>query len=84
MSTQIEQTSIRTEIVVDAPIERAVRVFIQDFDRVKPREHNMLGVELAETVFEPRAGGLGDQGESGVSGDRSFGRVRRFGQSHHH
>jgi uncharacterized protein YndB with AHSA1/START domain len=23
----------------------------------KPPEHNMLGVEIAETVFEPRAGG---------------------------
>ncbi len=57
MSTHAERTSIRTEIVVEPPIERAFRVFTEDFDRVKPREHNMLGVEIAETIFEPRAGG---------------------------
>jgi uncharacterized protein YndB with AHSA1/START domain len=66
MSTQTEQTSIRSEIVVEAPIERAFRVFVQDFDRIKPREHNILGVELAETVFEPRAGGrVFDRGVDG-------------------
>jgi uncharacterized protein YndB with AHSA1/START domain len=52
--------------VVDAPIERAFRVFTEDFDRVKPREHNMLGVEIAETVLEPRAGGrVYDRGVDG-------------------
>jgi uncharacterized protein YndB with AHSA1/START domain len=66
MSTRTEQTSIRTEVVVEAPIERAFRVFTEDFDRVKPREHNMLGVEIAETVFEPRAGGrIFDRGVDG-------------------
>ena len=57
MSTQMQQTSIRLEIVVETPIERAFRVFTEDFDRIKPREHNMLGVDIAETVLEPRAGG---------------------------
>jgi uncharacterized protein YndB with AHSA1/START domain len=57
MSTQAQATSIRTEIVVEAPIERAFGVFVEDFDRIKPREHNILGVDIAETVFEPRAGG---------------------------
>ena len=66
MSTQIEQTSVRTQIVVEAPIERAFEVFTRDFDRIKPREHNMLGVEIAETVFEPRAGGrVFDRGVDG-------------------
>jgi uncharacterized protein YndB with AHSA1/START domain len=66
MSTQTEQTSIRREIVVEAPIERAFRVFTEDFDRVKPREHNMLAVEISETVFEPRAGGrIFDRGVDG-------------------
>jgi uncharacterized protein YndB with AHSA1/START domain len=66
MSTHTEQTSVRTEIVVEAPIERAFRVFTQDFDRIKPREHNMLGVEIAETVFESRAGGrVFDRGVDG-------------------
>jgi len=66
MSTQTEQTSIRTQIVVDVPIERAFRVFVGDFARIKPREHNILGVEIAETVFEPRVGGrLFDRGVDG-------------------
>jgi uncharacterized protein YndB with AHSA1/START domain len=66
MSTQTEQTSIRREIVVHAPIERAFRVFTEQFDRVKPREHNMLSVEIAETVFEPREGGrIFDRGVDG-------------------
>jgi uncharacterized protein YndB with AHSA1/START domain len=66
MSTQAEQTTVRAEIVVNAPIERAFRVFTQDFDRIKPREHNMLGVDIAETVFEPRAGGrIFDRGVDG-------------------
>jgi uncharacterized protein YndB with AHSA1/START domain len=66
MTTQAEQTSIRHEIVVDAPIDRAFRVFTEDFDRIKPREHNMLPVDIAETVFEPRAGGrIYDRGVDG-------------------
>jgi len=66
MTTQAEQTSIRHEIVVDAPIDRAFRVFTEDFDRIKPREHNMLQVEIAETVFEPKAGGrIYDRGVDG-------------------
>ena len=66
MSTQVQATSIRTQIVVAAPRERAFRVFVEDFDRIKPREHNMLGTEVAETVFEPRAGGhIYDRGVDG-------------------
>jgi uncharacterized protein YndB with AHSA1/START domain len=66
MSTQAEQTSIRTSIAVEAPIERAFSVFTEDFGRIKPREHNMLGVEIAESVFEPRAGGhIYDRGVDG-------------------
>jgi uncharacterized protein YndB with AHSA1/START domain len=66
MSTQAAATSVRTSIVVDAPLERAFRVFTEDFDRIKPREHNMLAVEIAETVFEPRVGGrIFDRGVDG-------------------
>ena len=64
--TQATATSVRTSIVVEAPIERAFRIFTEDFDRVKPREHNMLGVDIAQTVFEPRVGGrIYDQGVDG-------------------
>jgi hypothetical protein len=52
--TQATATTVRSAIVVDAPIERAFRTFTEDFDRIKPREHNMLAVDIAETVFEPR------------------------------
>jgi uncharacterized protein YndB with AHSA1/START domain len=66
MTAQTEQTAIRTEIVVDAPVERAFRVFTEQFDRIKPREHNMLAVDIAESVFEPHPGGrVYDRGVDG-------------------
>jgi uncharacterized protein YndB with AHSA1/START domain len=66
MSSPAAATSIRHEIVVDAPIARAFSVFTNDFGSFKPREHNMLGVEIAETVFEPRVGGrVFDRGTDG-------------------
>ena len=66
MSMQAEQTAIRTSIVAEAPLERAFAVFVDDFDNIKPREHNMLGVDIAKTVFEPRVGGhIYDRGVDG-------------------
>ena len=66
MSTQAAETSVRTSIVVEAPIERAFSVFTNDFGSFKPPEHNLLGAQLAETVFEPRVGGsLYDRGVDG-------------------
>jgi uncharacterized protein YndB with AHSA1/START domain len=66
MTTQAQDTSVRTEIVVDAPVERAFAVFTEQFDRIKPRDHNLLAVEIAETVFETRAGGrIFDRGVDG-------------------
>lgn len=66
MSTQAEQTSIRKQVVVEAPAELAFRVFTERFDGIKPREHNMLAVEIAETVLEPRVGGrIYDRGIDG-------------------
>jgi uncharacterized protein YndB with AHSA1/START domain len=57
MSTPATDTSVRHSIVVEAPIEIAFSVFTEGFDSFKPREHNMLDVEIAESVFEPRVGG---------------------------
>jgi uncharacterized protein YndB with AHSA1/START domain len=66
MTMQAEQTSILTSVTVEAPLERAFAVFVEDFDRVKPRDHNMLEVDIAESVFEPRAGGhIYDRGIDG-------------------
>jgi uncharacterized protein YndB with AHSA1/START domain len=66
VSTPAEATSIRHDVVVNAPIERAFAVFTEDFGSFKPPEHNMLSVEIAETVFEPREGGhVYDRGVDG-------------------
>ena len=66
MTTGTSQTAVRSEIVVEAPIDRAFRVFVEEFDRIKPREHNLLAVDIAETVFESRVGGhIYDRGVDG-------------------
>ena len=66
MSTPATGTTVRSSIVVEAPIDRAFRVFTEDFGSFKPPEHNLLGVEIAETIFEPRVGGhLYDRGVDG-------------------
>src|SRR5579863_2213760 len=57
MSEQSEATSVRHSVLVGVPIEKAFRVFTEDFGRFKPPEHNLLGAEIAETVFETRVGG---------------------------
>jgi uncharacterized protein YndB with AHSA1/START domain len=67
MSTQASDTSVQNSIVVDAPIERAFSVFTENFGSFKPREHNMLQVDIAETVFETHAGGhIYDRGVDGT------------------
>jgi uncharacterized protein YndB with AHSA1/START domain len=48
---------IRKSVVVDVGLERAFALFINRFDAIKPREHNLLAVPIVETVFEPRAAG---------------------------
>ena len=66
MSTQTRDTTVQAQIVVDAPLERAFSVFTEGFGSFKLPEHNMLEVEIAETVFEPRVGGyLYDRGIDG-------------------
>jgi hypothetical protein len=82
MMTQAK-TAIRTSIVVEAPIERAFKVFTEDFGRFKPREHNLLGVEIAETVFEPQVGGyLLDRGVDGS--ECRWARVLAYEPPHRH
>jgi uncharacterized protein YndB with AHSA1/START domain len=49
--------SVRKEITVDAPPERAFRVFTDKFDLWWPREHHIGKAELKKAVIEPRAGG---------------------------
>jgi uncharacterized protein YndB with AHSA1/START domain len=66
MSTQASDTTTQHSIVVEAPIERAFSVFTDGFGTFKPREHNMLQVDIAETVFETHVGGnIYDRGVDG-------------------
>jgi uncharacterized protein YndB with AHSA1/START domain len=59
MSTTESQDRTRLEvgIAVDVPVEHAFRVFTEQFDEIKPREHNLLAVPIERTVLEPYAGG---------------------------
>ncbi|GGQ19921.1 hypothetical protein [Streptosporangium pseudovulgare] len=51
------QTAVNRSVVIDAPVEHAFKVFSERFGDFKPREHNLLGAPIAETVFEARVGG---------------------------
>jgi uncharacterized protein YndB with AHSA1/START domain len=64
--TQARPATVRHAIVVSAPLDRAFSVFTERFGDFKPREHNLLSVPIAETVFEARAGGhIYDRGVDG-------------------
>lgn len=64
--SQVAATAVRHTIVVRAPIERAFRVFTEDFGSFKPPEHNLMSVPIEATIFEPRVGGhLYDRGSDG-------------------
>src|SRR5215831_14441486 len=81
MSTQATGTGVHASVVVEAPIERAFLVFTEDFGRFKPRDHNLLAVEIAETVFEPWVGGhLYDRGVDGT--ECRFARVLAYEPPH--
>ncbi|MDP9091829.1 MAG: SRPBCC family protein [Actinomycetota bacterium] len=64
--TEAATALVRRQVVVAAPIERAFAVFTEQFGDFKPPEHNLLGVPIAQTVFEPRVGGhIYDRGIDG-------------------
>jgi uncharacterized protein YndB with AHSA1/START domain len=64
--TQTADVVVRRQIVVAAPIEQAFTAFTERFGDFKPPEHNLLGVPIAETVFEPKVGGhITDRGVDG-------------------
>jgi uncharacterized protein YndB with AHSA1/START domain len=48
---------VRQSVTVNAGAERAFAIFVDRFDVIKPREHNLLSVPIDKTVFEPRVGG---------------------------
>src|SRR6202012_4258100 len=58
---------IRKSVVVNTGLERAFALFTNRFDAIKPREHNLLAVPIAETVFESKVGGhIYDVGTDGT------------------
>lgn len=64
--TQPRIPTVRHQVIVNAPIDRAFAVFTEQFGDFKPREHNLLAVSIAQTVFEPHAGGhIYDRGVDG-------------------
>jgi uncharacterized protein YndB with AHSA1/START domain len=66
MTTQVQETSVTTQTVVDAPIDHAFRVFTEGIGSWWDPGHHILEAELAEMVFEPRVGGhIIDRGTDG-------------------
>jgi uncharacterized protein YndB with AHSA1/START domain len=66
MTMPAADTSVRTSIVVEAPIERAFSVYTDGIGTWWPADHHILEADLAEMVFEPRAGGhIYDRGVDG-------------------
>ena len=57
---------VRRELVVDASIEKAFATFVDRFDEIKNKEHNLLASPIARTTFEDHVGGnIYDVGEDG-------------------
>jgi uncharacterized protein YndB with AHSA1/START domain len=76
-----EEMVVRREVVVKGTPEHAFAVFTGRFDAIKPREHNMLGSPIVETVLEPRVGGrILDRGEDGS--ECAWARVLAFDPPH--
>jgi uncharacterized protein YndB with AHSA1/START domain len=63
---QTTAETVREEILVEAPIDRAFRVFTDEMGSWWPPDHHILEGELAEMVLEPRVGGhIYDRGVDG-------------------
>jgi uncharacterized protein YndB with AHSA1/START domain len=56
MTTQTD-TSVRTHVIVDAPIERAFSVFTDEIGSWWDPDHHILDADLDGLVFEPHVGG---------------------------
>jgi uncharacterized protein YndB with AHSA1/START domain len=57
MTQSVTTTTVRRQVLVNAPIGEAFKVFTERFGDFKPREHNLLRAPIAESVFEPHVGG---------------------------
>lgn len=55
--TQQTDNTVRVQVTVDAPIERAFAVFTERFDSWWPRGHHLGEGDLVAAVIEPEKGG---------------------------
>jgi uncharacterized protein YndB with AHSA1/START domain len=63
---QALDTSVRTQVTVKAPLERAFNVFTGEIGSWWDPNHHILQAELQEMVFEPFVGGnIYDRGTDG-------------------
>ncbi|QGN31902.1 SRPBCC family protein [Microlunatus sp. Gsoil 973] len=66
MTETAAPTAIRHEIEIGVPIDHAFAVFHEQWDKIKPHDHNPQASPVVESVFEPRVGGhLYDRLEDG-------------------
>jgi uncharacterized protein YndB with AHSA1/START domain len=57
MTQSTQDTDVRIEITVEAPIEKAFGVFTERIDTWWPRGYHIGATDMAEAVVEPRVGG---------------------------
>ena len=63
---QVLDTSVRTETMVEAPVEHAFKMFTDGIGSWWDPNHHLLQAELQEMVFEPFVGGnIYDRGVDG-------------------
>jgi len=69
-SQQAVIASVRHEVIVNAPIERAFRVFTDGFGRWWPKNHTIASFPVDRSIIEPWAGGrCFDRGADGSECD---------------
>ena len=50
-----QEAVVQRHVIVNGTPEQAFAVFTQQFDAIKPREHNLLGSPIAESAKRPYA-----------------------------
>lgn len=72
-----DQSTIHRTVTLPVPPDAAFQLFTERLGDIKPREHNLLGSPIVETVLEPVVGGgIIDRGADGS--ECRWGRVLAF------
>jgi uncharacterized protein YndB with AHSA1/START domain len=80
--TTTPSTVVRRSVTVEAPIERAFKVYTEQCGRWSPPDHHLGSADLADVVIEPRVGGRWY--EKGVDGSEcDWGQVLAFDPPNH-